>query len=253
MNQQFYKNMALWVVVLVTILLLVSMLKQEPTPTPEVAYSEFLTNVDDGGVEDVVIEEGLIKGHLSDGTEFTTYAPAITESLLAELRERNVTVTAQPKSETSFWRQILIMWFPLLLFIGLWLFFIRQMQSGGGKAMNFGKSKARLLTENEQRVTFADVAGIEESKGELEEIIAFLREPKKFTRLGGRIPKGVLLVGQPGTGKTLLARAVAGEAVVPFFSISGSDFVEMFVGVGGVSRTRSFPAGKEECAVHYFY
>ena len=245
MNQQFYKNMALWVVVLVTILLLVSMLKQEPTPTPEVAYSEFLTNVDDGGVEDVVIEEGLIKGHLSDGTEFTTYAPAITESLLAELRERNVTVTAQPKSETSFWRQILIMWFPLLLFIGLWLFFIRQMQSGGGKAMNFGKSKARLLTENEQRVTFADVAGIEESKGELEEIIAFLREPKKFTRLGGRIPKGVLLVGQPGTGKTLLARAVAGEAVVPFFSISGSDFVEMFVGVGA-SRVRDlFQQGKK--------
>jgi cell division protease FtsH len=236
-NQQFYKNMALWVVVLVTILLLVSMLKQEPVPTPEVAYSEFLTNVDDGGVEDVVIEEGLIKGHLSDGTEFTTYAPVITESLLSELRERNVTVSAQPKTETSFWRQILIMWFPLLLFIGLWLFFIRQMQSGGGKAMSFGKSKARLTTENEQRYTFADVAGIEESKAELEEIIAFLREPKKFTRLGGRIPKGVLLVGQPGTGKTLLARAVAGEAVVPFFSISGSDFVEMFVGVGA-SRVR---------------
>ena len=164
MNQQFYKNMALWVVVLVTILLLVSMLKQDPEPTPEVAYSEFLTNVDDGAVQDVVIEEGLIKGHLNDGTEFTTYAPAITEDLLKELRERRVTVTAQPKTESSFWRQILIMWFPLLLFIGLWLFFIRQMQSGGGKAMSFGKSKARLVTETEMRVTFADVAGIEESK-----------------------------------------------------------------------------------------
>ena len=245
MNQQFYKNMALWVVVLVTILLLVSMLKQDPEPTPEVAYSEFLTNVDDGAVQDVVIEEGLIKGHLNDGTEFTTYAPAITEDLLKELRERRVTVTAQPKTESSFWRQILIMWFPLLLFIGLWLFFIRQMQSGGGKAMSFGKSKARLVTETEMRVTFADVAGIEESKVELEEIIAFLREPKKFTRLGGRIPKGVLLVGAPGTGKTLLARAVAGEAAVPFFSISGSDFVEMFVGVGA-SRVRDlFLQGKK--------
>jgi cell division protease FtsH len=137
------------------------------------------------------------------------------------------------------------MWFPLLLFIGLWIFFIRQMQSGGGKAMSFGKSRARLLTENQHRVTFQDVAGVEESKFELEEIIAFLREPKKFTRLGGRIPKGVLLVGPPGTGKTLLARAVAGEAGVPFFSISGSDFVEMFVGVGA-SRVRDlFLQGKK--------
>jgi cell division protease FtsH len=166
--------------------------------------------------------------------------------MLKLLKEKQVTVTAKPKDEGSFWRQMLIMWFPLVLFIGLWIFVIRQMQSGGGKAMSFGKSKARLLTENQHSVTFKDVAGIEESKAELQEIIEFLKEPKKFTRLGGRIPKGVLLVGPPGTGKTLLARAVAGEAAVPFFSISGSDFVEMFVGVGA-SRVRDlFLQGKKQ-------
>jgi len=244
-NQQFYKNMALWVVILVVILLLVTMLRQEQSEPPDIAFSEFLTDLEEGRIEEVTIEEGSIKGKLSDGGEFTTYAPVITEELLSELRTGEVRVNAQPKDEGSFWRQILIMWFPLLLFIGLWVFFIRQMQSGGGKAMSFGKSKARMLTENETRVTFADVAGIEESKFELEEIIAFLSEPKKFTRLGGRIPKGVLLVGPPGTGKTLLARAVAGEASVPFFSISGSDFVEMFVGVGA-SRVRDlFLQGKK--------
>ncbi len=245
MNQQFYKNMALWVVILVVILLLVTMLNQDEAVPPDIAYSEFLINLDDSSVESVVIEEGGIKGKLNDGTEFTTYAPVVTQELITQLREHNVQFEAQPKDEGGFWRQILIMWFPLLLFIGLWLFFIRQMQSGGGKAMSFGKSKARMLTENETRVTFADVAGIEESKLELEEIIEFLKEPKKFTRLGGRIPKGVLLVGPPGTGKTLLARAVAGEASVPFFSISGSDFVEMFVGVGA-SRVRDlFLQGKK--------
>jgi cell division protease FtsH len=244
-NQQFYKNMALWVVILVIILLLVTMLKQEEPPPPEIAYSEFISEVDHGRVETVTIEEGFIKGTMSGGEKFNTYAPAITESLLADLAAAEVKVTAKPREESSFWRQILIMWFPLLLFIGLWVFFIRQMQSGGGKAMSFGKSKARLLTESEHHVTFEDVAGIEESKMELEEIIEFLREPKKFTRLGGRIPKGVLLVGTPGTGKTLLAKAVAGEANVPFFSISGSDFVEMFVGVGA-SRVRDlFQQGKK--------
>jgi cell division protease FtsH len=244
-NQQFYKNMALWVVILVVILLLVSMLNQEQPVTPDIAYSEFISNVDDRQVEAVTIEEGHIHGNLNSGEEFNTYAPVITEGLLARLSENDVKVTAKPLEESSFWRQILIMWFPLLLFIGLWVFFIRQMQSGGGKAMSFGKSKARLLTESDHSVTFEDVAGIEESKFELEEIIEFLREPKKFTRLGGRIPKGVLLVGPPGTGKTLLAKAVAGEASVPFFSISGSDFVEMFVGVGA-SRVRDlFQQGKK--------
>jgi len=245
-NQQFYKNMALWVVILVGMLMLFTMLRQEQETPPELAYSEFVLAVEDGLIEEVTIEEGSISGVQIDGRDFTSYAPTISQDLLALLKEKQVKVTAQPKDEGGFWRQILIMWFPLLLFVGIWIFFIRQMQSGGGKAMSFGKSKARLQTESQQEVTFKDVAGIEESKAELEEIIEFLREPKRFTRLGGRIPKGVLLVGPPGTGKTLLARAVAGEASVPFFSISGSDFVEMFVGVGA-SRVRDlFLQGKKQ-------
>jgi cell division protease FtsH len=247
-NQQFYKNLALWVVILVVMLLLFTTLKQNEAAPPNIAYSEFMDSVRTSQVESVTIEEGHIDGKYVDGRKFTTYAPptAITNELLAELEDQGIRTEAKPRDEGSFWRQILIMWFPLVLFIGLWVFFIRQMQSGGGKAMSFGKSKARLLTENQHSVTFKDVAGIEESKTELEEIIEFLREPKKFTRLGGRIPKGVLLVGPPGTGKTLLARAVAGEAGVPFFSISGSDFVEMFVGVGA-SRVRDlFLQGKKQ-------
>ncbi len=246
MNQQFYKNMALWVVILVGMLMLFTMLRQEQETPPDLAYSDFVIAVEDGQIEKITIEEGSISGVQIDGREFTTYAPTISQDLLALLKEKQVNVKAQPKDEGGFWRQILIMWFPLLLFVGIWIFFIRQMQSGGGKAMSFGKSKARLQTESQQSVTFKDVAGIEESKTELEEIIEFLKEPKRFTRLGGRIPKGVLLVGPPGTGKTLLARAVAGEASVPFFSISGSDFVEMFVGVGA-SRVRDlFLQGKKQ-------
>jgi cell division protease FtsH len=247
-NQQFYKNLALWVVILVVMLLLFTTLKQNEAAPPNVAYSEFMDSVVTGEVESVTIEEGNIEGKYTDGRKFTSYAPptVITNEFLADFKERGIRTEVKPRDEGSFWRQILIMWFPLVLFIGLWIFFIRQMQSGGGKAMSFGKSKARLLTENQGSVTFKDVAGIEESKTELEEIIEFLREPKKFTRLGGRIPKGVLLVGPPGTGKTLLARAVAGEAGVPFFSISGSDFVEMFVGVGA-SRVRDlFQQGKKQ-------
>ena len=245
MNQQLYKNMALWVVILMMILLLVTMLRQTQTENPPLPYSEFLAKIDTGEIESVEIEEGNISGHFTNGGDFTTFAPVVTDDLLGRLYAQNIKIEARPKEEGSFWRQILIMWFPLLLFIGLWLFFIRQMQSGGGKAMSFGKSKARLLNETQNRITFEDVAGIEESKAELEEIIDFLKEPKKFTRLGGRIPKGILLVGPPGTGKTLLARAVAGEADVPFYSISGSDFVEMFVGVGA-SRVRDlFAQGKK--------
>jgi len=243
-NQQFYRNMALWVVILVMVLLLITMLRQSEPAPPEKNFTEFMAMVEAGQVQKVVIEEGHIRGEGVDG-EFTSYVPAVTEELIKELRRAGVEIKAQPKPESSIWRQVLIMWFPLLLFIGLWIFFIRQMQAGGGKAMSFGKSRARLLAENQQQVTFEDVAGVEESKVELEEIIAFLREPKKFTRLGGRIPKGVLLVGPPGTGKTLLGRAVAGEAGVPFYSISGSDFVEMFVGVGA-SRVRDlFLQGKK--------
>jgi len=247
-NQQFYKNLALWVVILVVMLLLFTTLRQNESPIPTIAYNSFMEEVETNQVEAVLIEEGNIEGKFTDGRKFKTYAPpaSIDGAFLTKLDERNVETTVKPRDEGGFWRQILIMWFPLVLFIGLWIFFIRQMQSGGGKAMSFGKSKARLLTENQHQVTFKDVAGIEESKTELEEIIEFLREPKKFTRLGGRIPKGVLLVGPPGTGKTLLARAVAGEAGVPFFSISGSDFVEMFVGVGA-SRVRDlFLQGKKQ-------
>ena len=245
MNQQFYRNMALWVVILVMILLLVTMLRQGQQAPAELVYSEFERRVDAGEVEKVLIEENHIEVTLKDGQVRNTYAPVLSGEMVERLRVKGVEIAAQPKPEASFWRQMLIMWFPMILIVGLWIVFIRQMQAGGGKAMSFGKSRARLLTENQQRMTFEDVAGVEGSKVELEEIIAFLREPKKFTRLGGRIPKGVLLIGPPGTGKTLLARAVAGEAGVPFFSISGSDFVEMFVGVGA-SRVRDlFLQGKK--------
>ena len=245
MNQQFYRNMALWVVILVMVLLLVTMLRQGQTAPPDIAYSEFHSKIELGEIESVTIEEGQVTGRYTTGAEFQTYLPVVTEDLLTKLQANHVEIVARPKPEGGFWRQLLIMWFPLVLIIGIWILFIRQMQAGGGKAMSFGKSRARLLTENQHQSTFEDVAGIEESKAELEEIIAFLQEPKKFTRLGGRIPKGVLLVGPPGTGKTLLARAVAGEAEVPFYSISGSDFVEMFVGVGA-SRVRDlFSQGKK--------
>jgi cell division protease FtsH len=244
-NQQFYKNMALWVVLLLMILLLVTVLRQGEEAPAEISFTEFLSKLEADQIESVTMEEGHVTGQYRDGADFATYVPPIYDTLLPRLEERGIEITARPKRESSVWQQMLIWWVPFLILIGLWVFFVRQMQAGGGKAMSFGKSRARLLTENQQRVNFEDVAGVEESKAELEEIIAFLREPKKFTRLGGRIPKGVLLVGPPGTGKTLLARAVAGEAEVPFFSISGSDFVEMFVGVGA-SRVRDlFQQGKK--------
>src|SRR5512139_1536812 len=237
--------MALWVVLLLMILLLVTVLRQSKTAPAEITYTEFLTKLDAGEIERVTMEEGHVSGRLTDGHDFATYVPPVYDTLVPQLEAKGVQITARPKRESSVWQQMLIWWVPFLVLIGLWVFFVRQMQAGGGKAMSFGKSRARPITENQQRVTFDDVAGVEESKVELEEIIAFLREPKKFTRLGGRIPKGVLLVGPPGTGKTLLARAVAGEAGVPFFSISGSDFVEMFVGVGA-SRVRDlFVQGKK--------
>jgi cell division protease FtsH len=232
-------------VILLMILLLVTMLRQSQVAPTDVPFSKFLAQVEAGEVAAVTIEQGRIEGRLGTGEAFTSFAPAVTDKLLETLAAKNVEVTARPPRESPMWQQILIMWFPFLLLVGLWVFFMRQVQSGGGKAMSFGKSRARLLNESHNRVTFADVAGVDESKAELEEIIAFLRDPKKFTKLGGRIPKGVLLVGPPGTGKTLLAKAVAGEAGVPFFSISGSDFVEMFVGVGA-SRVRDlFLQGKK--------
>src|SRR5207342_367603 len=185
-----------------------------------------------------------IQGKYKNGERFRTFAPNDPE-LVKSLRDKNVKIAAKPEDESPWYMVLLLNWFPMLLLIGVWIFFMRQMQVGGGKAMSFGKSRAKLLTENQHRITFSDVAGVEEAKDDLQEIIAFLKDPKKFTKLGGRIPKGCLLVGPPGTGKTLLARAVAGEAGVPFFSISGSDFVEMFVGVGA-SRVRDlFVQGKK--------
>jgi cell division protease FtsH len=245
LNQHFYRSAALWIVMFLMILVVIAMLRQGQPAPQEISYSQFRSQVEGGQIKSVTIEEGHISGTTAAGEPFATYAPAVTQELLDTLKAQGVEVAARPARESPLWQQLFIYWMPFLILIGLWVFFLRQMQAGGGKAMSFGKSRARLLTENQQRVTFEDVAGVEESKVELEEIIAFLRDPKKFTRLGGRIPKGVLLVGPPGTGKTLLARAVAGEAGVPFFSISGSDFVEMFVGVGA-SRVRDlFMQGKK--------
>jgi cell division protease FtsH len=217
---------------------------RESRGAPEIIFSEFMAAVERGDIREVVIQGNNITGKFRNAEPFRTFAPDDPE-LVQSLRDKQVRIAAKPEGESSWYMMILINWFPMLLLIGVWIFFMRQMQMGGGKAMSFGKSRAKLLTENQHRVTFSDVAGVDEAKDDLQEIIAFLKDPKKFTKLGGRIPKGCLLVGAPGTGKTLLARAIAGEAGVPFFSISGSDFVEMFVGVGA-SRVRDlFNQGKK--------
>jgi cell division protease FtsH len=238
----FYKNLALWLVISLMLVMLFQIFKQPDRVSSAVSYSEFLSMVESGSVVQVTIQGDNISGISSQGP-FKTFAPKDPE-LISLLRSKDVKITARPQEDSS-WFQVFLSWVPMLLLIGVWIFFMRQMQIGGGKALSFGKSKARLMTESHEKVTFDDVAGIDEAKEELHEIIEFLRDPRKFTRLGGRIPKGVLLVGAPGTGKTLLARAIAGEAGVPFFSISGSDFVEMFVGVGA-SRVRDlFVQGKK--------
>lgn len=241
---QFYKNLALWLVISLMMILLFNLFNKPRTTQERLGYSDFIAAVDAGKVSTVTVQGNEIIGKFSDGKEFRSYKP--TDAMLSEkLLEKKINVSAKPEEEKVSWFSIFISWFPLLFLVGVWIFFMRQMQGGGGKAMAFGKSRAKLLTEAQGRVTFEDVAGVDEAKEELEEIIQFLKDPKKFTKLGGRIPKGVLLVGPPGTGKTLLARAVAGEAGVPFFSISGSDFVEMFVGVGA-SRVRDlFVQGKK--------
>ena len=240
-----YKNLALWLVISLLMVLVVQFMNK-PGPSAEVwPYSEFMSALERGQVMSVVIQGQEIQGRTSDNQSFRSYAPDDPD-LVRTLRTKNVKITAKAAEESPWYMSLLVSWFPMLLLIGVWVFFMRQMQMGGGKAMSFGKSRARLQTEpGGKRITFEDVAGVEEAKEELAEIVEFLRDPKKFTRLGGRIPKGVLLVGSPGTGKTLLARAIAGEAGVPFFSISGSDFVEMFVGVGA-SRVRDlFMQGKK--------
>ncbi|MEW6273074.1 MAG: ATP-dependent zinc metalloprotease FtsH [Thermodesulfobacteriota bacterium] len=241
---QFSRNLALWLVLGLMFLLLFQIFNKQQAQDPERDYSEFSEALDRGEISEVVIQGNVIRGRFQSGERFSTYDPGDTD-LITRLREKGVKIQAKPEEGEPWYVVLLVQWFPMLLLIGVWIFFMRQMQVGGGKAMSFGKSRAKLLTEAQQKNTFADVAGIQEAKEELEEIIAFLKDPKKFTKLGGRIPKGVLLVGPPGTGKTLLARAIAGEAGVPFFSISGSDFVEMFVGVGA-SRVRDlFVQGKK--------
>src|SRR5437773_1464191 len=243
----FGKNLALWIVIGLLLVALFNLFQTSSSRGPQstLAFSDFVTDVNRGQVTDVTIQGDNINGHFTDGRAFTTYAPN-DPGLVGRLTDKGVRITAAPVDENvpSLFG-VLISWFPMLLLIGVWIFFMRQMQGGGGRAMGFGKSRARLLTEKVGRITFEDVAGIDEAKQELEEIVEYLKDPQKFQRLGGKIPKGVLLVGPPGTGKTLLARAIAGEANVPFFTISGSDFVEMFVGVGA-SRVRDmFEQGKK--------
>ena len=225
-------------------IVLFNLLNQQPPQASKLAYSDFLKKVAAGEVSSVRIQGHRIDGISSDNSRFATYAPS-DPLLVKTLIDSKVQVRAEPEDESPWYVSIFVSWFPMLLLIGVWIFFMRQMQGGGGKAMSFGRSRARLVNQDTQRVTFQDVAGVDEAKEELSEIVQFLSDPKKFTRLGGRIPKGVLLVGSPGTGKTLLARAVAGEAGVPFFSISGSDFVEMFVGVGAARVRDLFTQGKK--------
>ena len=241
----FYKNLSMWLVIGLTMILLFQMFNKPQQQSDAISYSEFWSSVESGAINKVSIQGEEITGVGEDGRPFKTVAPSDTE-LLPMLRKSDVNISVNKPEATPWYLTLFVSWFPMLLLIGVWIFFMRQMQMGGkGGALSFGKTRAKLQGEGEVKVTFKDVAGIDEAKEELEEIIDFLRDPQKFTRLGGRIPKGVLLAGPPGTGKTLLARAIAGEAGVPFFTISGSDFVEMFVGVGA-SRVRDlFNQGKK--------
>ncbi len=233
----FYKNLSLWLVIGLVVVFLFNLFNKPQIKTQEITYSDFLSYVEKGQVAKVVLKGEKVEGTFLNKAKFTTAIPSQDRELIPELKAKGVIIQVKPPEESPWYLTLLISWFPMLLLIAVWIFFMRQMQTGGGKAMSFGRSKARLLNNQNTNVTFKDVAGVEEAKEELTEVIDFLKDPNKFTKLGGRIPKGVLLVGPPGTGKTLLAKAIAGEAGVPFFSISGSDFVEMFVGVGA-SRVR---------------
>jgi len=242
------KNIAMWAIIVFLTIGLYNMFKNPQSNmrgNDQVIFSDFLTSVDNGEVLKVEIQGNNIKGVYSNGKSFNTYSPN-DPNLIEKLSSKGVSISAAPideKMPSLF--GVLLSWFPMLLLIAVWIFFMRQMQGGKGGAMGFGRSKAKMMNELKGKVTFNDVAGVEEAKEEVEEIVEFLKDPKKFSRLGGKIPRGALLVGPPGTGKTLLARAIAGEAGVPFFTISGSDFVEMFVGVGA-SRVRDmFEQGKK--------
>ena len=234
------KNIVLWVVIAVVLMSVFNNFGPVTSKQNELDYSTFISDVNSGAVSSVEIQGRTITGKLTDNSDFTTFSPGNDPGLMGDLLSNGVTVQAKPAEETSLLMSIFISWFPMLLLIVIWVVFMRQMQGGGGggkNTMSFGKSKAKMLNEDQVKVTFKDVAGVEEAKEEVEELVDFLREPSKFQKLGGKIPRGILMVGSPGTGKTLLAKAIAGEAKVPFFTISGSDFVEMFVGVGA-SRVR---------------
>jgi len=230
-----YRNLFIWLIIGVMIILLFHLVSPPKKTDQEIIFSDFMTRLEAGDVEEVTIKGNNLEGKLRSGKAFKTYTAEYPE-LVEMLRSKNVKIIAKPEEQNPWWH-IFLNWGPIIFLVAIWIFFMRQMQTGGNKALSFGKSKAKLVSEKTVKITFADVAGIEEAKGEVQEIIDFLKDPQKFQKLGGRIPKGVLLVGAPGTGKTLLARAIAGEAGVPFLSISGSDFVEMFVGVGA-SRVR---------------
>ena len=244
MNNMF-KNIAIWLVVALVLMTVFNQFNSHQTTQTQMDYSQFIDEVKQGQIAKVVVENHVIKGIKSDGKHFSTYAPS-DPWMVSDLLKNGVAVEAKPEEEPSFLMSIFISWFPMLLLIGVWVFFMRQMQGGGkGGAFSFGKSKARMLDESTNQITFADVAGCDEAKEEVSELVDFLREPAKFQKLGGRVPRGVLMAGSPGTGKTLLAKAIAGEAKVPFFSISGSDFVEMFVGVGAARVRDMFDQAKK--------
>jgi len=250
----FYKNLSMWLVIGLTMILLFNLFNKPQGNSTSLTYTEFISSIQNKAINRVTISGDTISGTLQDGKPFRTVYPMNDTELMQILRQSGVDITVKETQKDSWLATIFISWFPMLLLIGVWIFFMRQMQGGGkGGALSFGKNRAKLTEQSDNKVTFADVAGIDEAKEELEEIVDFLKDPGKFTTLGGRIPTGVLLAGSPGTGKTLLAKAIAGEADVPFFSISGSDFVEMFVGVGA-SRVRDmFAQGKKKCALYHIH
>ena len=231
-----YRSIFIWLLIGIMMILLFNLLGTPRKAEQEMIFSEFMTKLEAGDIEEVIIKGDIINGQLKDGKKFKTFSVEYPE-LVKMLRSKDVKITVKPEEQNPWYWNLFFSWGPIIFLVAIWIFFMRQMQTGGNKALSFGKAKAKMVSEKSVKTTFADVAGIEEAKAEVQEIIDFLKDPQKFQKLGGKIPKGVLLVGAPGTGKTLLARAIAGEAGVPFFSISGSDFVEMFVGVGA-SRVR---------------
>jgi hypothetical protein len=248
-----FKNMAIWLVIGIVLMTVFNQFNTRQATLGSLEYSQFLEEVKQGRITKVVIQGRTLEATTTDGKRITTYAPPDLW-MVSDLLKNNVKVIAKPEEEQSFLTSIFVSWFPMLLLIGVWIFFMRQMQGGGkGGAFSFGKSRARMMDESSNNITFADVAGCDEAKEEVTEMVDFLRDPSKFQKLGGRIPRGVLLVGSPGTGKTLLAKAIAGEAKVPFFSISGSDFVEMFVGVGAARVRDMFDQAKKAAPCIIFH